>query len=154
MKHELTIQRARAEHAEILTEIALAAKRHWGYPERWMEIWTPSLTMTPAYIAHHETWMASLDEKPAAFYSLKQDAEAWWLDNLWVRPDAMGQGIGALLVSHARMRARRAGASVLRVESDPHAVGFYVKMGARRVGECQSDVDGQLRVLPILEIGV
>ena len=154
MNRELTIERARAEHAEALTKIALAAKRHWGYPERWMEIWTPSLTMTPAYIAHHETWMASLDEEPVAFYSLKLDAEAWWLDNLWVRPDAMGQGIGALLLRHARRRARRVGASALRVESDPHAVGFYVKMGARRVGERQSEVNGQPRVLPILEIGL
>ena len=109
--------------------------------------------MTPAYIAHHETWMASLNEEPIAFYSLKQDAEAWWLDNLWVRPDAMGQGIGASLLRHARMRARRMGASALRVESEPHAVGFYVKMGARLAGERRTEVDGQERVLPILEIG-
>ncbi len=154
MNHELTIQRAQIEHAEALTAIAIAAKHHWGYSERWMEIWTPSLTITPAYIAHHETWMASLDEEPVAFYSLKQDAEAWWLDNLWVRPDAIGQGIGAALLRHAGMRARRAGASALRVESDPHAVGFYVKMGARMVGERRTEVDGQARVLPILEIGL
>ena len=108
--------------------------------------------MTPAYIAHPETWMASLNEEPVAFYSLKQDAEAWWLDNLWVCPDAMGQGIGATLVRHAKMRARRAGASALRGESDPNAVGFYVKMEARMVGERKAEVDGQERVLPILEI--
>lgn len=154
MKRELTIQRAQPERSEALTNIALSAKRHWGYPERWMEIWTPSLTMTPAYIAHHETWMASLNEEPVAFYSLKQDAEAWWLDNLWVRPDAMGQGIGATLVRHAKMRARRAGASALRVEADSHAVGFYVKMGARAVEERRTEVDGQARILPILEIGL
>lgn len=152
MKRELTLERAKPEHAEALTNIALAAKRHWGYPERWMEIWTPSLTMTPAYLAHHETWMASLDDEPVAFYSLKRDADAWWLDNLWVRPDAMGQGIGALLLGHAKRRARWAGASILRVESDPHAVGFYEKMGARKVGERQTEVDGQPRILPILEI--
>lgn len=152
MKQELTIQRAQPEYTEALTAIALAAKSHWGYPERWMEIWTPSLTLTPAYVAHHETWMASLNDEPVAFYSLKQDAEAWWLDNLWVRPDAMGQGIGATLVRHAQRRARRVGASALRVESDPHAVGFYEKMGARKVDERRTDVDGQARLLPILEI--
>jgi GNAT superfamily N-acetyltransferase len=154
MNHELTIQRAQIEHAEALTAIALAAKRQWGYPERWMEIWVPSLTMTPAYIAHHETWMALLDEEPVAFYSLKQDADAWWLDNLWVRPDAMGQGIGATLVRHAKRRVRRVGASALRVESDPNAVGFYVKMGARKVDERRTEVDGQARILPIFEIGL
>ena len=30
-----------------LTQIALAAKRHWGYPERWIEIWSSQLTFSP-----------------------------------------------------------------------------------------------------------
>jgi hypothetical protein len=28
------------------------------------------------------------------------------------------------------------------IESGPHAEGFYPRMGARRVGELQADVDG------------
>jgi len=152
LKRELTIQRAQTEHAEPLTKIAIAAKRHWGYPEHWMEIWTPQLTLSPAYIVHHETWLAAINEEPVAFYSLKQIEETWWLDHLWVLPSSMGQGLGAFLFRHALSRCRMVGASILRIESDPNAVGFYEKMGAQKVGELRGEVDGQLRVLPVMEI--
>ncbi|MEW6030834.1 MAG: GNAT family N-acetyltransferase [Chloroflexota bacterium] len=154
MKRELTLQRARPEHAETLTRIAIAAKRHWNYPERWIQIWTPQLTISPDYISTNETWMAAVNEKPVAFYSLKREDDAWWLDNLWVLPDAMGQGLGAFLFRHARMRSRRAGAGILKIEADPNAAGFYEKMGARKVDERRTEVDGRARVLPVMEVNV
>ncbi len=53
---------------------------------------------------------------------------------------------------HALVRCRKHGIKVLKVESDPNAVGFYEKMGARRVGEHHTEVDGQPRQLPVLEV--
>lgn len=47
---------------------------------------------------------------------------------------------------------RRAG--VLRVESDPHAVGFYERMGARLAGTVPAPVLGTARELPVLELDV
>jgi hypothetical protein len=38
------------------------------------------------------------------------------------------------MLAQARQRAYR----VVRIESDPHAEGFYSKMGARRVGFVES----------------
>ena len=64
----------------------------------------------------------------------------------------MGQGIGKSLFVHALERSRERGTSVLRIEADPNAQSFYEKMGARKIGEHNSDVDRQLRVLPIMEI--
>ena len=154
MKQELTLERARPEHAETLTRIAIESKRHWGYPEEWIQIWIPQLTISPQYILANETWLASVNDEPSAFYSLKQEEGLWWLDQLWVRPEAMGQGLGAFLFRHARRRAKLCGASVLRIESDPHAQSFYEKMGARKVDEHRGEVDGQLRVLPVMEINL
>ena len=152
MKRELTLQRAKSEHAEALTRIAIASKRHWGYPERWIEIWTPQLTISPEYILANETWLAAINEEPAAFYALKAEDDVWWLDHLWVLPEAMGQGLGAFLFRHALMRCRLWHVSMLRIESDPNAVGFYEKMGAHKVGVQRGAVDDQLRVLPLMEI--
>jgi GNAT superfamily N-acetyltransferase len=152
MKRELTLLRAQPEHAETLTKIAIASKRYWNYPERWIEIWTPQLTISPAYIAHHETWVVFINEEPVAFYSLKQDGESPWLDNLWVLPTFMGQGIGEFLFRHALIRARKLGVTVLRIQSDPNAQGFYETMGALKVGEHLGEVDGQPRILPVMEI--
>jgi GNAT superfamily N-acetyltransferase len=152
MKQELTLERARPEHADTLTRIAIEAKRHWGYPEPWIQHWLPQLTVTPEYILEHETWLASINDEPAAFYALKQEGEDWWLDHLWVRPGAMGQGLGALLFHYARRRARLQGAFVLKIESDPNAQGFYEKLGAAKTGERPSELDGTVRILPLMEI--
>ena len=41
---------------------------------------------------------------------------------------------------------------VLEIESDPNAQGFYERMGAKKIGEHRGEVDGQPRILPVLEM--
>ena len=43
---------------------------------------------------------------------------------------------------------------VSQLEADPNALGFYEKMGMRKIGERQSEVDGQPRSLPVMEISL
>lgn len=150
----MKIERARTEHASELTTIAISAKRHWNYPERWFEIWLPLLTISPDYISRNETWVAVVDTTMAGFYSLHKDGESLWLDNLWVLPEFMGKGIGKQLFQHALDRSRVFGASSLGIESEPNAQSFYEKMGAQKVGEHHSQVDGQPRILPLMEINL
>jgi hypothetical protein len=40
----------------------------------------------------------------------------------------------------------------VEISSDPNAEGFYKKMGAYRVGESTSELDGEPRILPRLSI--
>lgn len=142
---------AQPEHADILTQITIAAKRHWNYPENWIQIWLQLMTITPEYISGHETWITTLNDKPVAYYSLKEAENALWLDNLWVFPEHMGKGIGKELFIHALERSRKRGASVLKIEADPNAESFYSHVGADKVGEVSTEVDGTLRILPIME---
>jgi ribosomal protein S18 acetylase RimI-like enzyme len=135
-----------------LTQIALAAKRHWGYPERWMEIWTPQLTFDATYFETNESWAAVLDDKPIGFYTLLDHNGTGWIDNLWVVPEYIGQGVGKSLFVHALAMARQRGYKILQLEADPNTVGFYEKMGMYRIGERQSEVDGMPRSMPILEM--
>ena len=150
----LDIIRGLPEHASKLTEITLAAKRYWGYPEKWIQLWTPELTFSPEYALENEVWLAVVDEKLAAYYSLKQNDEGLWLENLWVLPEHMGQGLGKRLFLHALERGRENGVSFLKIEADPNAQSFYERMGAKKVSEHQYELDGQLRVLPIMEINL
>ncbi len=146
------IRLVKPEEVELLTQIALSAKRHWDYPERWMEIWTPQLTFTPDYFEEHEGWAAVDDEKPIAFYTLEDKNGIAWIENLWVLSEYIGKGVGKELFHHATARARGRGYKSLQLEADPNALGFYEKMGMKKIGERQSEVDGMLRVLPIMEI--
>ena len=38
------------------------------------------------------------------------------------------------------------------ITADPNAAGFYERMGARRIGELDSQIDGTPRKLPRLKI--
>jgi GNAT superfamily N-acetyltransferase len=148
----IKILQATPEQTGILTTITIAAKRHWNYPESWIQTWLPSLTVTAEYIQSNETWVAIEGEQYVAYYSLKLDGEFLWLDNLWVLPEFIGQGIGKWLFHHAVERSRGTGATALKIEADPNAQDFYEKIGAQKIGEHHTEVGSQMRVLPIMEI--
>jgi GNAT superfamily N-acetyltransferase len=146
----MKIVRARPADAAALTEIAFAAKRHWGYSEEWMDHWKKLLTIEPDFLAKHETYAAMAPEGPIGFYSLCFKGGKLRLEHLWVRPDRMRLGIGRALFTHAVGQARELGFHALEIESDPNAEGFYVRMGARRVGSQVAELEGERRELPVL----
>jgi ribosomal protein S18 acetylase RimI-like enzyme len=148
----LQIRRVLPEEADVLTGIALSAKAHWGYPKRWMEIWTPQLTFSPQYFEETESWVAVVENKPIAFYTLHEKNGSAWLENLWVLPEHIGQGVGRRLFLDAVSRSRKMEYKVMQLEAEPNAVGFYEKMGMHKIDERISEVDGQLRILPVMEM--
>jgi ribosomal protein S18 acetylase RimI-like enzyme len=148
----LQIRRAVPEEADVLSQIAFSAKAYWGYPRRWMEIWKPQLTFSPQYFEENEGWVAERNGSPIAFYALQEKAGNAWIEDLWVSPEFIGQGVGKRLFLHAVEVARRYGYKTLQLEADPNAVGFYKNMGMRQIGERHSEVEGQPRTLPIMEM--
>jgi GNAT superfamily N-acetyltransferase len=146
-----TIRPAALSEAEALTTLALAGKRHWGYPEAWLEAWRKGLTITPDYLEAHTVFCAA-DEtgRVVGFYTLERDGADFRLENLFLAPDFIGHGLGRQLFEHAVRTAREQGATELLIESDPNAEGFYLRMGARRVGELVSHLTGTERVVPLL----
>jgi len=142
--------RAIPDDAAALTDIAFAAKGHWGYPQNWMESWREALTIRPEFIRDHETYKAVVEDRIIGFYALERKGDRLDLAHLWVSPDAMGQGVGRCLFRHALERAKDAGFRKLEMESDPNAEGFYEHMGAHRIGTNTSVLAGQIRKLPVL----
>jgi len=147
-------QRATPGDAEALSKVAFAAKRHWGYPEHWMERWRESLTITPEFVGRNEVYAATLNEEILGFYALAGEGREIQLEHLWVSPECIGTGVGRLLFDHALLRAASLGAEILEIEADPNAEGFYLRMGATRVGETSYPIDGQHRTLPLLVVKV
>jgi GNAT superfamily N-acetyltransferase len=146
----MQIVRAKPQDADALTEIAYAAKQHWGYPERWIETWRDTLTIRAEFITANVTFAAIEEGRAVGFYVLTDESDGLHLDHLWIVPSAMGRGIGRALFHHAVEEARALGHRMLKIEADPNAEGFYVRMGARRVGEAVTEVEGQQRELPLL----
>jgi GNAT superfamily N-acetyltransferase len=146
------IRRAVNEDADSLTQIAQDAKRHWGYPEHWLEHWQADLTISGDFIASNPVYVAESDGDLRGFYALIIENEKAELDHLWVAPQHIGTGVGKQLFLHAMQHAARENVSAVEILADPNAEGFYRKQGAHRIGEVVSEIDGEPRILPRLTV--
>ncbi len=135
--------------AEALTSICLRSKAHWGYPEKYMQIWEPELTVSADMIASGNLMAAFDGGRPVGVAEIAVDRQEGSLEKLFVDPTYMGLGAGRLLFEWSAKRCRELGAEVLLIEADPGAEKFYLRMGAKRIGErASATVPG--RKLPFL----
>jgi len=148
----MRIRQASPDEAAKLTEIAHDAKRYWGYPEHWIRHWQADLTISPEFIANNDVYVAEQEGQLLGFYALIVRENKAELDHMWVAPKHIGSGVGKELFINAMQRAAGQNVSEVQISSDPHAAGFYQKMGATRVGEVASEIDGQPRILPRLRV--
>jgi GNAT superfamily N-acetyltransferase len=148
---ELTrIRPARPEEADAIGELAVRSKGHWGYDAAFLEACREDLALSPQDIATSTVYVLEGRDGLAGYYRLMplQNGTAD-LDALFVDPTAIGQGVGRRLWQHAVATARDLEYTALDIQSDPHAEGFYMAMGARRIGESESTVTPG-RMLPLL----
>ena len=149
----MKIRRALKSEARLLSDLALKSKAHWGYPADVLERWRTELTISPREISAHPTFVATIGEEVAGFYSLLPSAGPWDMKHFWVSPEYMNRGVGRSLLAHAVATARARGASKVDIDADPNAEGFYVRCGALRTGEVSAPIPGQpARVRPLFAI--
>ncbi len=147
--------------AEALTELTLASKRHWGYPEECIKIWTEELTIRPKYIEENTVALAQQGSDILGYFSIIEEsprhvlrvgsyeaAGGFFLDNLFIHPAHIRRGVGRQLVALALAWCRERQVRRLHVVSDPNAKGFYEAMGAVYQGEVSSGSTS--RQLPFL----
>ncbi|MEZ5423869.1 MAG: GNAT family N-acetyltransferase [Pyrinomonadaceae bacterium] len=151
MNEEIRLEPAELSDLERLSEIAFAAKAYWQYPAEWLERWRPQLTITESDLSSGTAVKLIVGGEIRGFYLLRKDDEKLWLEHLWVEPDRIGHGFGRQLFEHAMAAAKEMGHSSVHIESDPNAEGFYAAMGASKVGESRSELEGKMRILPLME---
>jgi GNAT superfamily N-acetyltransferase len=133
-----------------LHEITVAAKAHWGHDRAWVEGWVAAGDFPGVAVARGEARLIEVDGRVAGWSALQERGDVGWLEDLWVDPSYMGRGIGKALFLDALARAKAAGAHSLEWEADLDAVGFYERMGGRRVRD--SEVTELGRILPIMAV--
>lgn len=148
----MKLRKAVPEEADTLSDIALQSKRHWGYPENWIERWKDDLTITPEFITAHEVYVATDGDDILGFCALVLKEGKAELEHMWVKPEHIGTGVGRALFMHAMERATALSANRLDISADPNAAGFYERLGATRIGDVQSEIEEQPRVLPRLSV--
>jgi ribosomal protein S18 acetylase RimI-like enzyme len=147
----MNIRPAAESEASVLSDLVLRAKSHWGYSAEALERWRPGLAVSPTDVRERPTFVAIAGAEIVGFYSLRTSRTAWELDNLWVLPKFMHQGIGRALLAHSLATAARGGATEVTVDAEPNAESFYLECGAIRRGDVPAPIPGQpKRVRPQL----
>jgi len=146
------IRPASANEAPTLTQIAVAAKRYWGYPEHWIKYWESDLTISPEFITDNQVFVVESEGEIRGFYALSLNGEKAELEHMWVKPQYIGTGVGKELFLDAMDRAAAMSVREVEILADPNAAGFYERMGATRIGETDASIDGEVRILPRLKI--
>jgi len=149
------------EEAESITQLTLDSKRYWGYPEEYITIWTDEMTIRPSYIEKNMIVVAEENSELLGYVSIIEEPRkhvvkigdyklsgGFFLDNLFIHPSYIRQGIGEKLIAIAFDWCKERRIKRLHVFSDPNAKGFYEKMGAVCLGELPSNNAG--RPLPFL----
>jgi GNAT superfamily N-acetyltransferase len=147
---EVEIRRSTPDEAAVLTELAMASKRYWGYPESYIRLWKRGLTFTPEYIEKNAVYAAVHKGTVVGVFAVTRGGAECELAHQWVAPEWIGKGLGRKLFDEALRVARTTNAKTMRIVSDPNAEGFFLRMGARHVGYFPSKPDG--RRMPYLVI--
>jgi GNAT superfamily N-acetyltransferase len=146
----IEIRRARPDEGPRLKEIAVAAKSHWGYERQAVQRWADRGDFSPRGLAKLAAFVAEADGRAVGWSSLVRKGDGWWLEDLWVDPAFMGKGVGSQLFRHAAAHAQSAGAERLQWEAEPHAIGFYKRIGGRYLRDSEPSAWG--RIIPVMGI--
>ncbi len=149
MEGPVEIRPARASEADELSALALRSKGYWGYDDDFLEACRAELTYTAEQCMSGAMMVAERAGRAVGFYLLGGTPPVGELLALFVDVDAIGSGIGGVLLRHALTAAGEQEFRALMLDADPDAQPFYVRHGAVRVGEAPSgSIPG--RVLPQL----
>ncbi|MGW5655033.1 GNAT family N-acetyltransferase [Streptomyces humi] len=134
----ISIRPARDEEAAFLSELALRSKAHWGYDAAFLDACRDELTLRGPDLASRRTAVAERDGSIVGFTTLEGEPPQGVLGMMFVDPDAIGQGIGRLLFTHAVETAQALGFTRFSIDADPNAEPFYEAMGGIPVSRVPS----------------
>ena len=160
---KLQIDIALENDFDILTEIAFSAKRHWNYPDSYIDLWRDELTITRDYINQNSLFKAQYKDLIIGFYSIVENKrdfysgdifikKGFWLEHIFIKPDYHKFGIGKIMINHAKDISRDFGISDLMIFVDPFAKGFYDKIGADYLYDSKSSIPD--RLIPVYRLKV
>jgi GNAT superfamily N-acetyltransferase len=145
------LRQARPEERIELTRLCVRATRHLGYDDAFIERIAPTLAIAPRSIADGNVLVcereprsvvgvvsieSTIVEAPMAIGSDRARMTGIaMLGGIFVEPSLWRGGIGRLLFGAAVVRARERKVGALMIHAEPSAEGFYLRLGAFRVGE-------------------
>ncbi|WP_017728458.1 GNAT family N-acetyltransferase [Halalkalibacterium ligniniphilum] len=147
----MLIRKAKPKDSDTLSNLAYKSKSYWGYSKDFLKRSKDDLTVTGEYIEQNPVYLMEKDNKIVAFYNFEVKNKK--LEALFIDPDYIGKGIGKLLWLDLLGKAKELNIKEFTLDSEPNAEGFYLKMGANKIGYTSSTVFPN-RNLPLMKVKV
>ena len=144
----MIVRAALLEEANELSNLALSSKATWNYSEEFILACKADLTITEQYIKNNYVYILEEEQETVFFFSFQRKEEDS-LDFLYLHPNYKGKGYGRILRESVVQKAVELNIKSFTIDSDPNAKGYYLKMGAKQIGEIPSTVFKN-RMLPLL----
>ena len=106
-EHAPALRRATDADAEAITELVIAAYRH--YEPLIGRTPMPMLVHYADAVREHEIWVLEQDGELVGVLELQPRADQMWVENVAVAPRWQGRGFGRLLLRHAEVEAAHRG---------------------------------------------
>jgi len=152
-KIEVKIRDALATEAKYLSDLSARSKAYWPYDKEYLTQAAQVTHVTENDILSWHFRVAVYDGKILGFSGMAPVKNEYMLDHLWIEPEYIDKGIGQVLFEDAVLSAKRMGWTRFTIASDPYAEKFYLKQGAKRIGERESKIKPGF-FLPLLEVNV
>lgn len=149
----ITIRDAMISEALELSDLASRSKAHWPYDKEYLDLCRSVTHVAEDDIRSWHFRVAEINKKIFGFAAVCSVKEEYMLDHLWIEPEVIGSGIGKALFQDAVTCAKRMGWTKFTIAADPYAEKFYIKMGAKRIGERESKIRPGF-FLPLLEYDI
>lgn len=117
-----------------------ASKAYWGYDIQQMEVWKEELTISPSYIQENQVFSLWSNGKIIGFYSYFEQEDHIKLDNLFLLPAFIGKGLGYWMMEDFLKRVASIPKDKIVLDADPHAEGFYLKLGFQTISWLPSSI--------------
>ena len=134
---------------DALVALVLRSKASWGYDEDFMTRFAATSVTRELVGPRRVSLVALAGQREVGLAVVDDEGSRAWLEDLWVEPTLFTRGVGRALFAASLDVVRGWGRSILELESDPNAEGFYLAMGATRTATRPSSLAPD-RPLPLL----
>lgn len=138
---------------EAIRELCRESKAYWGYDDDFMTKFMNQYHITAENIRNNTFKLFFDFERLVGFYAFamnKNEAIPLSLEDFFIHPDYIGQGIGKMMWLNCIDFVKSIGKDEFILESDPNAADFYKKMGCIQVRTRESPIMKN-RFVPILK---
>lgn len=123
-------------HLPLINQLMRAGKGYWGYSEEALDRFMKTFGIADAeYFDKTFGFIAESMQGVVGYYLFKTDEHPPILDHFILDTRHIGQGYGRHLWNHCVEQSQKQGWTEFTLWSDPHALGFYERMGAVKIDE-------------------